>query len=86
MLDQQLDQRDVDRGNWLVDEWDEVGEVPAVEPIRHQNRILKWIVWCALVSFILLKILDVTLGLRVSDDEETEGLDLVLHEERGYNL
>ena len=44
------------------------------------------IVWCGLVSFVLLKILDVTMGLRVSEDQETEGLDIVLHEERGYNL
>ena len=25
-------------------------------------------------------------GLRVSEDEETEGLDIVLHDEQGYNL
>jgi Amt family ammonium transporter len=44
------------------------------------------IAWCGLVSFGLLKILDLTMGLRVSEDQETEGLDIVLHEERGYNL
>ena len=42
--------------------------------------------WCGLVSFILLKLLDKMIGLRVSNEEETEGLDLVLHDERGYNL
>ena len=30
-LRSRLGQRDLDRGNWLVDEWDEVGEVPVVE-------------------------------------------------------
>ncbi|MDH3714253.1 MAG: ammonium transporter [Gammaproteobacteria bacterium] len=48
--------------------------------------VVATIVWCAVVSFILFKVLDATIGLRVSDEEETEGLDIVLHEERGYNL
>ena len=43
-------------------------------------------VWCAAVSYGLLKAINVIVPLRVSDDEETEGLDIVLHEERGYNL
>jgi Amt family ammonium transporter len=42
--------------------------------------------WCGVVSFVLFKLIDVVIGLRVNDDEETEGLDLVLHDERGYNL
>ena len=42
--------------------------------------------WCAVISFVLFKILDATIGLRMNEDEETEGLDLVLHDERGYNL
>jgi len=47
---------------------------------------LATIVWCGGVTFVLLKVLDVVMGLRVSREEETEGLDLVLHEEKGYNL
>ncbi|WP_312854441.1 ammonium transporter [Paludibacterium denitrificans] len=39
-------------------------------------------VYCAIVTFILLKIIDVIMGLRVAEDEEREGLDLVLHGER----
>ena len=42
--------------------------------------------WCALLSFALLRIINAIVPLRVSGDEETEGLDLVLHEESGYNL
>jgi len=38
------------------------------------------------VSFILYKLIDRVLGLRVSADEETEGLDIVLHNESGYEL
>ena len=37
-------------------------------------------------SWVLFKIVDVLVGLRVDDDEETIGLDLVLHDERGYDL
>jgi Amt family ammonium transporter len=37
-------------------------------------------------SFVLLKIVDLVLGLRVSELEEEAGLDLTSHNERGYNL
>jgi len=39
------------------------------------------IVWCAVVTYIILKIVDVIVGLRVSDEIEVEGLDLNLHGE-----
>jgi len=42
--------------------------------------------WCAVATFILLKVSDGLVGLRMRDDEETEGLDTVLHNEKGYNL
>ncbi len=44
------------------------------------------IVWCGVITLVLLKIIDAILGLRVTEEEETEGLDLTLHDERGYNL
>ena len=40
------------------------------------------LVWSGGISFILLKIIDVIVGLRVSSEEEREGLDLVLHGEQ----
>jgi Amt family ammonium transporter len=40
------------------------------------------IVFSGVASFVLLKIIDVVIGLRVSEDEEREGLDVVLHGER----
>jgi len=43
-------------------------------------------VYTAIASWILFKVVDATVGLRVDDDEETIGLDLVLHDERGYDL
>jgi Amt family ammonium transporter len=42
--------------------------------------------WTAIISYIILIIIDKTLGLRVSMDEEEQGLDIVSHEERGYDL
>jgi len=42
--------------------------------------------WCGIGTFVLLKIVGALLGLRVTGEEETEGLDLSQHDERGYNL
>ena len=39
------------------------------------------IAWTAIASFILLKVIDVVIGLRVDEDIEREGLDLALHGE-----
>ena len=44
------------------------------------------IVYCGVGSFIILKVLDNVIGLRVSEQEEQEGLDIVCHDEKGYNL
>ncbi len=40
--------------------------------------------WCGLVTWLLLKLIDVTLGLRVGEESESQGLDLAEHGERGY--
>jgi Amt family ammonium transporter len=42
-------------------------------------------IWCGVITWMLLKILDATLGLRVSEEQEREGLDLAQHGEHGYN-
>jgi len=42
------------------------------------------IIWSALFSYLILKVLDNLIGLRVTPDEEVQGLDTVLHEETGY--
>jgi Amt family ammonium transporter len=47
---------------------------------------LATLVWCGLCTFIILKLVGAMVGLRVNEDEETEGLDIVLHDEKGYNL
>ena len=38
------------------------------------------------VTWVLLKVSDAVAGMRVQPEEETEGLDTVLHNEKGYNL
>ncbi len=48
--------------------------------------LLVAIVWSFVVSVIAFKLAKVLVGLRVSTDEESEGLDLASHGERGYNL
>jgi Amt family ammonium transporter len=48
--------------------------------------VVATIVWCGVITFILLKLVESLVGLRVNEDEETEGLDLVLHNERGYDI
>jgi Amt family ammonium transporter len=48
--------------------------------------VLAVAVWSGVVTWILLKVSDAVAGMRVQPEEETEGLDTVLHNEKGYNL
>jgi Amt family ammonium transporter len=42
--------------------------------------------WSGVITYVLLKVSDAVVGMRVTSEEETEGLDTVLHNEKGYNL
>ena len=44
------------------------------------------LVFSFVFSYAIAKILDKTIGLRVEQDQEVDGLDISLHEERGYIL
>lgn len=44
------------------------------------------LVWSGVISFILFKVLDMTIGLRVTGENEREGLDITEHGEKAYNL
>jgi len=44
------------------------------------------LLWSGIVAFICFKIVDITIGLRVADDVETEGLDTAEHGERSYHF
>lgn len=48
--------------------------------------VVSTFVYTAVVTWVILKLVDAMVGLRVDGDEETQGLDLVLHDERGYDL
>ena len=48
--------------------------------------IVATVVYAGLATFVLLKLVSMVTGLRVSSEEETEGLDIVLHNESGYDL
>jgi Amt family ammonium transporter len=48
--------------------------------------VLTTLIWSAVVAFICYKVVDLTIGLRVKEEEEREGLDTASHGERAYNL
>ncbi|MEJ2360973.1 MAG: ammonium transporter [Gammaproteobacteria bacterium] len=48
--------------------------------------VLGTLIYTAVATLIILKIIDVVIGLRVTEEQEEEGLDIALHDERGYNL
>jgi Amt family ammonium transporter len=48
--------------------------------------VLATAVWSGVVTWIPLTITSALVGTRVEADEETEGLDTVLHNEKGYDL
>jgi len=43
------------------------------------------IIWCGFFTYIILKLVDNLLGLRISEEEEETGIDLAEHGEKGYN-
>jgi Amt family ammonium transporter len=52
----------------------------------QMTGILATFLYTAIVTFILLKLVDSLLGLRVDKDEETSGLDVLEFSERGYDI
>ena len=48
--------------------------------------VVSTILFTAVATFVILKIVDAVVGLRVTDEQETEGLDINQHDERGYIL
>ena len=48
--------------------------------------VVATLIYAGVLSFIILKVVDGVCGLRVSEDEEDEGLDTTMHNERGYDI
>ena len=49
------------------------------------KSVLFTVVWSGVVSFIAYKIVDLLIGLRVSEEDERQGLDIASHGETAYN-
>jgi ammonium transporter, Amt family len=64
-----------------VDDYAMVGQV-----IIQAKGVLITIAWSGIVSLVLFKLIDMTMGLRVTEEQEREGLDTASHGERAYNL
>jgi Amt family ammonium transporter len=62
------------------------GDSVVAQLLIQAKAVIVTLVYTGVVSFIILKVLDMTMGLRVTEEQEVEGLDLALHDERGYNL
>ncbi|MDX8400484.1 MAG: ammonium transporter [Gallionellaceae bacterium] len=63
-----------------VDGYSMMGQV-----MTQATGVLVTIIWSGTVAFVCFKIVDMTIGLRVKEDEEREGLDTSTHGERAYN-
>ena len=77
---------------WAARAWSPTGSRPqwAANGIATQvwiqlKAVLITVVWSAVVAFVAFKIVDMTIGLRVTEEEEREGLDISSHGETAYS-
>jgi len=56
----------------------------AAQVIVQAKAVLLTLVWSGVASFVIFKLIDITMGLRVSEETEREGLDTAAHGERAY--
>jgi len=54
--------------------------------VTQFKGVIFTVIYTGILTVIILKVVDVVIGLRVTEDQETEGLDLSMHNERGYNI
>ena len=75
-------------GPGLVSDWvtATVSSVPIMDQLWIQFKgVILTIVWSGVVSLIAYKIVDLVIGLRVSEEDEREGLDITSHGETAYS-
>ncbi|QJC54818.1 Ammonia channel [Polaromonas vacuolata] len=72
--------------DWVTATGITAGDYSIVSQVLVQAKaVLLTIVWSGVVSFIAYKIVDLTIGLRVSEEDEREGLDISSHGETAYH-
>jgi len=54
--------------------------------VAQITGVVATLIYTSIATFVILKVVDLLMGLRVSEEEETMGLDVALHNETGYNL
>ena len=70
-------------GDWVTAA---VSSVPIADQVWIQLKaVLTTVIWSGVVSFIAYKLVDMTIGLRVSEEDEREGLDITSHGETAYS-
>ena len=57
----------------------------AAQVWTQAKAVLLTIVWSGIVSVVAFKLVDLTVGLRVNEEEEREGLDISSHGETAYH-
>lgn len=72
--------------DWVTATGVTVADYSIVSQVWIQAKaVLTTIVWSGVVSFIAYKVVDLTIGLRVSEEDERQGLDITSHGETAYN-
>ena len=74
------------RACWDIADGEKLGllEGNSATIVGQVVAVLITFVFAGVITFVLLKILDATMGLRVSQEDEVQGLDLSQHGEEGY--
>ena len=69
-------------GNGFSEGIDSIGGQLSVQA----TGVVATFVYTAVVTFVILKLVNALVGLRIDAEDENRGLDLALHDERGYDL
>jgi Amt family ammonium transporter len=74
------------RACWNIDGENPLGLIEGGTRVMIGQAVAVATTWvfAAVAAFVLLKLIDLTIGLRVTQDEEIKGLDITQHGEEGY--
>ncbi len=73
--------------NYVTNKCGDVADFPGItaQVWIQAQAVLTTVVWSAVVAFVAYKIVDLVIGLRVTEEEEREGLDISSHGETAYH-